>query len=336
MNDYEEDAVTLHRRQFIGLASAAACAAILPRSAWPQTQPYPSRLIKIVVPFPAGGPTDLMGRMAAQHLSSSLGQNVIVENVVGAGGTIGAQAVARANPDGYTLLLGGTNSTAISAALYKKLSFDPVRDFAPIASMAVESEVLLVHPSVPVKTIQEFLDYLKANPGKITCGATTGVMPHVMLAFFMVRSGADMVFVPYRGAAQTITDLLSGQIQMTILAKASALPHVQTGKFKALAVTSEARWAELPDVPTMHDSGFTDFPAYQWFGLLAPAKTPTAVIDKLNASINNGLRSDELGSALAKLGLETKIQTPQELQQLLLAEAQQWDAIVAETGIRTD
>jgi tripartite-type tricarboxylate transporter receptor subunit TctC len=269
-------------------------------------------------------------------LSSSLGQNVIVENVVGAGGTIGVQAVARANPDGYTLLLGGTNSNAISAALYKKLSYDPVRDFAPIASMAVESDALVVHPSVPVKTIQEFLDYMRANPGKITGGATIGVMPHVMIAFFMVRSGADMVFVPYRGAAQTITDLLSGHIQMTILAKASALPHVQTGKLKALAVTSEARWAELPDVPTMHDSGFTDFRAYQWFGLLAPAHTPATVIDKLNASISDGLRSDELGSALAKLGLEAKIQTPQELRQLLLAEARQWDAIVRSADIRTD
>ena len=202
--------------------------------------------------------------------------------------------------------------------------------------MAIESDALVVHPSVPVKTLQEFVDYMKANPGKITGGATIGVMPHVMIAFFMVRSGADMVFVPYRGAAQTITDLSSGQIQMTILAKASALPHVQTGKLKALAVTSEARWAELPDVPTMHDSGFTDFRAYQWFGLLAPAHTPATVIDKLNASISDGLRSDELGSALAKLGLEAKIQTPQELQQLLFAEARQWDAIVRSADIRTD
>ena len=325
--------MTLLRRQFISLASAAAGAAILPRSAWPQT--YPSRLIKIVVPFPAGGPTDLMGRMAAQHLSSSLGQNVVVENVVGAAGMIGAQAVARADPDGYTLLLGGT-SNAISAALYKKPGYDPVRDFAPIASLAVESDALLVHPSVPVKTIQEFLDYAKANPGKITCGATTGVMPHVMVAFFMVRSATSMVFVPYRGAAQTITDLLSGHIQMTLGAKASYLPHVQTGKLRALAVTSEARWAELPDVPTMRDSGFTDFPAYQWFGLLAPAKTPAAVIGKLNATINNGLSSAELGASLAKLGLEAKIQTPQELQQLLLAESREWDAIVKAAGIKID
>ena len=327
--------MTLLRRQFIRFASASACGALLPRAAWPQTQTYPSRLIKIVVPFPAGGPTDLVGRVAAQTLSSSLGQNVIVENVIGASGMIGAQAVARADPDGYTLLLGGT-SNAISAAFYKRPGYDPIRDFAPIASLAIESDALLVHPSVPVKTIQEFLAYAKANPGKLMCGATTGAPPHVMVAFFIKRSGTDMVFIPYRGAAQTITDLLSGHIQMTLGAKASYLAHIQTGKLRALAVTSEVRWPELPDVPTMRDIGFADFPTYQWFGLLAPAKTPTTVIDKLNATINNGLRSAEFGASLAKLRLETKMQTPQELQQFVLAEARQWDAIVTSTGIKID
>jgi tripartite-type tricarboxylate transporter receptor subunit TctC len=326
--------MSLLRRQFICLAGATAGTALLPRGAWSQAQVYPSRLIKIVVPFPAGGPTDVLGRLAAQHLSSSLGQNVIVENVAGAGGTIGMQAVARADPDGYTLLLGGT-SNAISGALYKKLSYDPVRDFASIASLAVESDALVVHPSVPVNTVQEFLDYLKANPGKLTCGAPLGVAPHVMLAFLMRRFGAGMVFVPYRGAAPLMTDLLGGHIQMTVVAKSSSLPQVQSGKLRALAVTSEARWAELPNVPTMHEIGLVDFPP-QWFGLLAPARTPPAVIDKLNAAVNNGLRSAELEAALAKLNLEIGVRTPQELQQLLLAEAQQWDAIVASTDIWID
>jgi len=328
--------MTLLRRRFICLAGAAAGAAIFPGGASPQDQSYPSRLIKIVVPFPAGGPTDVVGRTAAQHLSSVLGNNVIVENVAGAGGTIGAQAVARASPDGYTLLLGGTNSNAINAAIYKKLSYDPVRDFAPVASLAIESDVLVVHPSVPAKTIGEYLDYVKANPGKITGGATIGIAPHVMLAFFMARSGASMVLVPYRGAAPLLSDLLSGHIQMTIVAKASALPHIQTGKLRALAVTSDVRWAELPDVPTMRDCGFTDFPGYQWFGLLAPAKTPIAIIDKLNAAINNGPGSDQLGTTLANLGLERKLQTPQELRQLIVADAQRWDAIVTATGIKLE
>jgi tripartite-type tricarboxylate transporter receptor subunit TctC len=323
----------LLRRRFIGLAGAAAGAAILPRFAG--SQPYPGRLIKVVVPFPAGGPTDVVGRMAAQYLSSSLGQNVVVENVGGAGGTIGSQAVARANPDGYTLLAGFTTN-AISAALYRKLAYDPIADFAPVASLAVESEALVVHPSVPAGTIREFLDRLKADPARITCGVPTGVMPHVMVAFFLMRAGVNTVLVPYRGGAPLMTDLLSGQVQMSVVAKASAMPHIQAGRLRPLAVTSETRWAELPGIPTMHESGFADFPTYQWFGLLAPARTPAAIIDRLNATINGGLRSAELGAALAKLGLEARIRTPPELQQLLVAEARQWDAIVTATGIRVD
>ena len=307
----------------------------LARVARPQSQTYPSRLIKIVVPFPAGGPTDVMGRLAAQYLSSKLGQNVIVENVAGAGGTAGSQAVARANPDGYTLLVGMTIN-AINAALYKKLNYDPIGDFAPVAVVAVESEALLVHPSVPVKTIHEFVNYVRANPGKITCGAAIGVTPHIMVVFFMTRSGASTVFVPYKGGAQSLTDLLSGHIQMSVAPKATALSLIQSGKLTALAVTSEVRWAELPDVPTMHEAGFADFPTYQWFGLLAPARTPAAVIDRLNATINDGLRSADLGAAVAKLGLETRIRTPQELQQLMLTEARQWDAIARAGDVRIE
>jgi tripartite-type tricarboxylate transporter receptor subunit TctC len=327
--------MTFLRRQFIRLAGASAGAMILSGAAWPQPQTYPSRLIKLIVPFPPGGPTDVMGRMAAQYLSSKLGQNVIVENVPGAGGTIGSQAVARANPDGYTLLVGMTTN-AISAALYKKLNHDPIGGFAPVAAVALESEALVVHPSVPVKTIHEFLDYVRANPTQITCGAPTGVAPHILVAFFMMRSGVSMVFVPYRGGAPLMTDLVSGHVQMSVAAKATVLAHIQTGKLTALAVTSETRWAELPDVPTMHESGFADFPAYQWFGLLAPARTPVEVIDRLNATINAGLRTGELGAAVAKLGLETRIQTPQELQQLMLAEARQWDAAVTAAGVRIE
>jgi tripartite-type tricarboxylate transporter receptor subunit TctC len=326
----------LLRRQFIALAGAAAGCTVLPANPWSQTANYPGRLIKIVVPFPAGGPTDVMGRLAAQYLSSTLGQSVIVENVSGAGGTVGTQSVARAKPDGYTLLLGGTNSNAISPALYKNLAYDAVKDFAPVASLALESEALLVHPSVPAKTIHDFLGHLKANPGKLTCGASIGIMPHVMVAFFMTRSGTNMVFVPYRGAASLMMDLVAGQIQMSVVAKATSLPYVQAGKLKALAVTSEARWPELPEVPTMREAGFADFPTYQWFGLLAPAKTPAAIIDKLNATINNGLRSADLKEALAKLGLEAKIETPQALEQILLTDAHEWDAIVASTGVKID
>jgi len=324
------------RRQFLGFVGTVAATAIHSRTASSQTQSYPTRLIKVVVPFPAGGPTDIMGRLAAQQLSKTFAQNVIVENIAGAGGTIGSQAVARANPDGYTLLLGGTNSNAITAAFYKNLRYDPIRDFAPIAAVAVDSSALVVTPEVPVKTIQEFLQYLEMNPGKLACGAPVGIAPHALVAFFVKRSNADMIFVPYRGGAPLITDLLSNQVQMTVGAKSAYLPHIRAGKLRALAVTSEERWSELPDGPTMHESGFADFPSYQWFQLMAPANTSQDVIDKLNAAINDGLKSAELQSSLAKLGVQTKIETPRELQRKLLAEAQQWNAIVRSTGIKVD
>jgi len=326
--------MTLLRRQFIKLAGAAAGAAVLPRSAIPQS--YPNKVIKIMVPFPAGGPTDLMARVAGQYLSSALGQNVIVENVPGAGGTIGSQAVARAVPDGHTLLLGGTNSNAITPAFYKNLSYDPVEDFAPIAAIAVDSSALIVTPAVPAHTVQEFVRHLKANPGKLTCGAPIGIAPHVMVAHFMVRSGTEMVFVPYRGGAPLITDLLGGQVQMTIGAKSVYLPHIHSGKLRALAVTSEARWSQVPDVPTMSESSFVDFPAYQWFELLAPARTPTPIVDQLNVTMNRGLRSADLQASLAKLGVETKIHTSKELHAILREEAQHWNSIVKASGIKID
>ena len=277
-----------------------------------------------------------MARLAGQALSSSFGQTVVVENLPGAGGTIGSQAVARANPDGYTLLLGGTNSNAISPAFYKALTYDPIRDFAPVAAVAVDSSALVVTPPVPAKTIQELVQFLKSNPGRLACGAPVGVAPHVMVASFMVESSTNMVFVPYKGGAPVITDLLGGHIQMTIGAKSAFLPHIQAGKLRALAVTSEGRWPELPDVPTMRESGFANFPTYQWFDVLAPAKTPPGIIDKLNVAINAGLQSPELQASLSKFGVEAKQVTPKELQIILLAEAQRWGTIVRETGIKID
>jgi tripartite-type tricarboxylate transporter receptor subunit TctC len=301
-----------------------------------QAKSYPDRVIKLVVPFPAGGPTDIMGRIAGQLVASALGQNVVVENQPGAGGTIGSQAVARAPPDGYTLLLGGTNANAINAAIYRNLNYDPIKDFTPIASIAADSSALVVSPSIPAKTLQEFVAYLKANPGKLNGGAVLGIAPHVMVEYFKVITGTDMVFVPYKGGAALIPDLLGGQIQMTFGAKSFFLPYIRAGKLRPLAVTSDARWPELPDVPTMHESGFPSFPAYQWFLVLAPAKTPAAVIDKLNAAINDGLKAPDIQARLAKLGLEPKIRSRQELVKFMAEEARQWDAMVSSAKIKLD
>ena len=318
------------------LLSVSAVAFGLKGISFAQAQSYPDRVIKLVVPFPAGGPTDIMARIAGQLVSSALGQNVVVENRPGAGGTIGSQYVARANPDGYTLLLGGTNTNAINAAIYKNLDYDPIKDFTPIASIAVDSSALVVSPSIPVTTLAEFVAYLKGNPGKLTCGAVLGIAPHVMVEYFKLVSGTNMVFVPYKGGATLMPDLLGGQIQMTFGAKSLFLPYVQAGKLRPLAVTSDSRWPELPDVPTMHESGFPNFPAYQWFLVLAPAKTPPAVIEKLNTAINDGLKSPEIQTRLAKLGTEPRIRSQPDLVKFMAEDAKQWNAMVSSAEIKLD
>jgi tripartite-type tricarboxylate transporter receptor subunit TctC len=323
----------INKRSFIRLIVVGAG---LGRVGLVQAQSYPTRLIKIVVPFPAGGPTDLMGRLAAQCLSSHLGQSVIVENLAGAGGTIGSRTVARASADGYTLLLGGTNSNAISPAFYKDLDYDPIADFLPAACIAVDSSALIVTPAVPANTLEEFIQFAKNNPDKLSCGAPIGIAPHVLVAYFIAETGTKMTLVPYKGGAPLITDLLAGQVQMTFGAKSAYLPHIQSGKMKALAVTSDERWPELPTVPTMSERGFIGFPGYQRFELLAPARTSAIVIETLNAAINEGLASSEMRAALARLGVEAKIQTPGELRTALIDDARRWETIVKSAGIRLE
>jgi tripartite-type tricarboxylate transporter receptor subunit TctC len=316
--------------------SASVLAFGLNRAGFAQGHSYPDRPIKLIVPFPAGGPTDIMGRIAGQLVTSALGQNVVVENRPGAGGTIGSQVVAHAAADGYTLLLGGTNTNAINAAIYKNLSYDPVGDFAPVASIAVDSSALLISPSIPAKTVQELIGYLKDKPGQLTCGAVLGIAPHVMVEYFKVVTGTNMLFVPYKGGPALIPDLLSGQIQMTFGAKSLFLPYIQSGKLRALAVTGDARWPELPNVPTMSQCGFANFPAYQWFMVLAPVNTPAAVVGKLNVAINDGLKSPNVQAQLAKLGTEPRIRSRQDLVKLMAEEAQRWTKMVSSADIKLE
>ncbi len=289
-----------------------------------------------MVPFPAGGPTDLLARQVAQRLAVVLGQSVIVENEAGAGGRTGTQAVARAAADGYTLLLGGTNSNAMAGALYKSLAYDPIKDFAPVASIAIDSNALVINPALPIKNIAELIAYAKANPGKLVAGSTVGIYPHFALEVLRARAGIDMIFVPYKGAAAAVTDFLGGQIQLSAAAKSILLPHIRAGKMRPLAVTSSQRWPELPDVPTMREDGFAGYPSDIWFGLLAPAATPPAIVQKLNAAINQGLQSPELRESFVQLGLDVKITSPGEFSAAIMDDARQWDAIVKETGIKLD
>jgi len=322
------------RRAILLALLTFGCAAIVAGPSCVQT--FPSRVSKIVVPFPAGGPTDLLARLVSQRLSSILGQGVIVENEPGAGGRTGSQAVARANPDGYTLLLGGTNSNAMTRALYKNLNYDPIKDFAPVASIATDSNALVITPSVPARTIGELVQYAKDNPGKLVSGAALGIFPHFALELLKVRTEIDMIFVPYKGGAPALTDLLGAQIHMGAAAKSVLLPYIQAGKIRALAVTSADRWPELPQVPTMHESGFAGYPSEIWFGLLAPAATPAPIVARLNTAINECLRSSEVRESFAKLGLEMKIGTPGDFAAAIAVDAREWEGIVKETGIRLE
>ena len=299
-------------------------------------QTFPNRPIRIVVPFPAGGPTDLLARLVSQRLSVGVGQGVIVENEPGAGGRTGSQAVARANPDGTTLLLGGTNSNAMTRALYSNLGYDPIKDFVAVASIATDSNALVVAPSLPATTIAELVAYAKSNPGKLVTGSALGIFPHFALELLRVRTSIDMIFVPYKGAAPAITDLLGGQIQMSAAAKSVLLPYILAGKIRALAVTSATRWPELPAVATMRESGFTGYPSEIWFGVLAPAATPGPIVAKLNAAINEGLRGAEMRESFAKLGLEPKTGTPGDFAAALADDAHEWESIVKESGIRLE
>ena len=312
------------------VASALCAAAPL------QAQTFPDRPVKVVVAYPPGGPTDTIARLATQGIVDKLGQNMIVENVAGAGGRIGARDVARAAPDGYTLLLGGSNDNTIAPVIYKNLDYDPIKDFVPVSAVATDSNAIVVNPEVPVHTLAELVSYTKANPGKLTSGATLGIAPHLMLEFIRVRTGADMVFVPYKGAAPAIADVLGNHIQVNASAKSVLLPLIKDGKLRALAVSSVERWPELPDVPTLHEGGVDGFPTAVWFVLMAPAGTPAAVITKLNEAVNLRILSKQTREAIRKVGLEPHVLAPEALAKVIADETQLWQGVARETGVHLE
>jgi tripartite-type tricarboxylate transporter receptor subunit TctC len=297
---------------------------------------YPERTIKIIVPFPAGGPTDVAARLVAQSLTARLGGNVIVENRAGAGGRIGAQVVASAASDGYTLLLGGTNVNAITGALYQNLSFDPIKSFAPVAAIYADSLALAISPSVPADTCKELVRYARANPGKLKYGAPPGIYTHFAGEFFKTQTGTDILFVPYKGGAPALTDVLGGHIDMVFGNKSTLLAQFKDQKLKALAVTSKVRWPELPQTPTMEEVGVSGFPPEVIFGLLAPAGTPAAIVQQLNNAIDDGLRSAEIRANLDAIGVEARIGTAEEFAATLDEQARQWKAVIDQTGIKME
>jgi len=298
-------------------------------------QPYPSKPIRVIVPLTPGSPVDVVARLVGQHWAAALGQPVIVENRPGAGATIGAKTVATAEPDGYTLLLTAANHV-IAPSAYKNLSYDPIKDFVPIGSVAVMPFVVVIANAVPANTVPEFVAYTKANPGKLNFGFGLGTSPHLLGELFKLTTGANLTSIPYKGGAQAVTDILAGQIYMNIGTTATLVPLVQAGRLKAIAVTGAARYPDLPNVPTMIESGYPQLSLGFWAGLMAPVAIPADVGRKLNTTLNNVLLSSEMKTSMAKLGLQPKASSPQEFGEFLQAEMRDWAAAVTATGVKLD
>jgi tripartite-type tricarboxylate transporter receptor subunit TctC len=301
-------------------------------------QAYPNRPIKIIIPFAPGGPTEFIIRLVADRLTATLGQAVVIENRPGgAGGTVGAKSVATAEPDGYTLLFSSPGPLVTAAAIYKSLDYDPIKSFAPIAMVIYAPQMLAVHPSVPAKSLAELIAFAKSHPGKITFGSSGyGTQPHMLGEMLKLMADVDIVHVPYRGAGQSVTDLLAGQTQMIFETTAILLPHVEGGRLRALAVATETRSPLMPDVPTTAESGYPKLVASFWSGLLAPSGTPAPIVEKLNAAVNDILKSKEAQAGLARLNAEAKIGSPQDFAAFIAVEAPRWAAIANATGIKVD
>ena len=296
-------------------------------------QAYPNRPIKVIVPFPAGGPPDTLARLVGNDISARLGQTVVIDNRPGAGATIGTRVVANAEPDGYTLLFASTTSLSIGPALFKNLDYDPIKSFAPVASVSLGAMVVTVNAKVPANTVAEFVAHAKANPGRLHNGAGVASPPHIAWGLFTLTTGTNIVFVPYRSMVQAMTDLVSGQIQIMIDGIGSLLPHIRDGKVRALAVTGERRSPDLPEVPTMIESGYPGFRLSFWTGVLAPAGTPAPVVDKLNGVINETLRAPEVVELLSKLGSTARIGSPQEFAIFLAGETRKWADIAKAANV---
>lgn len=323
-------------KRLFGIAAAGLCLALTSQGAV-YAQSFPSRLIKIVVPGGPGGPTDVLARITAHHAQPVLGQNVIVENSAGAGGLIAARAVAKAAPDGHTLLFANTSLLAVIPAISKTAGYDPVRDFVAVAKVAEAFQVLVVDPSFPVNSVSELVAYAKANPGKLNYSSGGyGTLPHLAGEYLKSLAKIDAVHVPLKSDGEVVTAILGKQIHMSFVNVAVALPHVQGGKLKALAVTSRARRPELPNVPTMRESGIAEYIVTSFFGVVAPAGTPAGVVDKLNAAINQGLNSREMEASLAKLGAQPSPGSAQEFAAFIAAERQKWMTVTTAAGIRID
>jgi len=318
-------------------AAALALVLVHGASSTAEAQAYPNRPVKIIVPTPAGGPVDVMARLVANHLSPALGQSVFIDNRGGAANTLGSAEAARATPDGYTLLYSSASGLVIAPMLQKNAGYDPLKSYDPVAIVAATSNILVVHPSLPARSVAELVAYAKANSGKINFSSGgIGTLPHLIGEYFKANAGIDVVHVPYRGGGPSIQDVVAGNIQFTFEGISVLLPLIQDGRLRALAVTSPKRSPLLPALPTMIESGFADFQSTSWTGLLAPHGTPSDIIAKLNGAVNAALQTAEMKAALDKLAGEGLGGAPVDLTKVIEADIGKWGPIVKALKLQTD
>ena len=321
-------------RRAVALGAIAVCLLLgVPAQAQDR---YPSRPIKLLVPFPAGGPVDVMGRLVAQHLSTTLGQQVIIENRPGAGATLAGKAAATAEPDGYTLMVGSAATYAIGPTLYPNAGYDPTTAYAPIAFVSSVPYVMIIRPQAVQRTLPELIAYAKANPGKLNFGTPNGAPPHMLAAWFRNATATDIVIVPYRGASTVLTDMIGGQVDLGFETTSVTFAHVREGKVRALGVATTSRLPELPDVPTMAEGGVPDFIASSWTGIVAPAGTPRPLIMRLNAEINAGIKSAFMQERFKQLGAIANPGTPEDFAAFIAKERPKWVNMVKLSGVQPE
>jgi tripartite-type tricarboxylate transporter receptor subunit TctC len=320
------------------VATAAALLTALPVQA--QTSPaaaYPARPIRLIVPFTPGGSTDILARAIGQELSRAWGQSVVIDNVPGAGGSIGADKAAKSPADGYTLLMGHIGTLAVNPSLYPKLPYNPVTDFAPVAWVARVPNVLVIHPAVPAKTTQELVALAKARPGQLNYGSGgNGSAANLATEYFKMQTGVSLLHIPYRGTVPAMTDLLGGQIQVLFTGAPAVLGQIKTGQLRALAVSSPTRLDALPEVPTVAEAGYKGFEADQWYGVVAPAATPPDIVRKLNVQINLALASAELKTRLNSEGAIATPTTPDAFGQHIVREIARWKPVIGSGRVKAD
>ncbi|MGH8702154.1 MAG: tripartite tricarboxylate transporter substrate binding protein [Burkholderiales bacterium] len=315
-----------------------ACAALIAAAAGAAFAQagYPGKPVRMVVPSSAGGGTDIVARIIAPELSKRLGQQVVIDNRPGAGTMIGIEVAAKSPPDGYTLLM-GLSTLAINSALYKKVPYDPVRDFAPITQAVSSASIIVVHPSVPVKTLKELIAFARARPGQLNyASAGTGTYPHMTMELFLSMAKLQMVHIPYKGTAPAMIDMLAGQVATMAATVLTGMPHIRSGRLRPLGITSSARSSVAPDIPTIAEAGLPGYESVQWYGMLAPARTPKDIITRLHAEATGVLKQPEIKARLAADGADTVGSSPEEFARYIQSELVKWAKVARDAGIQPE